>query len=74
MEDGLLSIPYKDWLGKKESFAVEWEHGPAPTIQWGRPCIFVQNEHPLSDSRVDRQWMKENVVVVDVVSPLCDYD
>jgi len=74
MQHGLLSIPYRDWLGKKEYIVVDAEGASPRKIRWARPCIFVQGAYPLLDRRVERKWMKENVTVVDVTSPLCDYE
>lgn len=60
---------YKFWLGHQWEANISDKYRAKKTIQWGRPSIFIMNDHP-ETQKVDMDWLKANCLIVYVHSPL----
>lgn len=40
---------YKFWLGAQETFTVTDKYKGKATFDWGRPCIYLNNNDPRAD-------------------------
>jgi len=53
---------YKSWFGAQECFVITDKYRKKRTVEWGKPLIWVNNDDPRNNSKVDRNWMELNSV------------
>lgn len=62
---------YKAWFGGHEDpITITGKYRAHKTITWGKPVIWVNNFDIRNSLRVDREWLDDNCVFVDVQTPL----
>lgn len=60
---------YKSWLGCQTEFSTTDKYLRKKIIQWGKPCIKLSNDDPLSGaSHVDHAWIDKNCTVIHIGS------
>lgn len=58
---------FKNWLGCQFQFQVKKLYRDPVIIQWGKPCIWVNNRDPReSMDQNDVTWMEGNCIFVEV--------
>lgn len=74
MEGRMKDFPYKKWLGAQHEFTITGKYKKEKRIIWGKPCIWLCNENPyLTEKGVDFNWLRENTVIVNVETPICNF-
>lgn len=53
---------YKAWFGAQKRFTVTDKYRKKKTITWGRPMIWIGNDDPRTNDKVDKEWMDLNSV------------
>lgn len=60
---------YKSWLGCQSDFTTTDKFMRKKKIEWGKPCIKLSNDDPLSGaSHVDHEWLNKNCTIVYIGS------
>lgn len=71
IQGGLEYFPaYKSWLGQQQEFYCTDRYRKKKHIQWARPCIWISNDDPFSNAKVDTNWLEANCISVYVADPL----
>lgn len=60
---------YKMWLGCQKEFYITDKYKGKKLVQWGKPCIFICNEYPLT-GKVDVPWLEGNCEIHEVTESL----
>ena len=61
---------YKFWLGAQETFTVTDKYKGKATFDWGRPCIYLNNNDPRADPDGDADWLDANCIFITVQEAL----
>ena len=59
---------YKAWFGAQSQFTLTDKYRKKKTVKWGKPLIWICNdgEDPRKSEVVNREWMDENSIFVQV--------
>lgn len=60
---------YKMWLGCQKEFYITDKYKGKKLVKWGKPCIFICNEYPLT-GKVDVPWLEGNCEIHEVTESL----
>jgi hypothetical protein len=71
IEGGIKEINYKNWLGGQLHFSMTDKYKKKKSIIWGKPSIFISNDHPFHTKRdIDVAWLEANTIVVHIDRPM----
>ena len=59
-------IGYKQWLGGQWQFTTTDKYHKKKTIQWGKPCIYISNDNPYMDPKIDSDWLAKNTIIIEL--------
>lgn len=66
IQGGFKFFPaYKSWLGQQTEFYCTDRYRKKKHIAWGKPCIWLSNNDPMSED-VDHDWLEKNCIIVYV--------
>jgi hypothetical protein len=63
---------YKSFLGGQKEFEVTDKYVSKLTVKWGKPCIWLSNDNPVFNQKVDSNWMHANCVFINLEDKLYD--
>jgi len=61
---------YKMFLGGQKEFEVTDKYVRKLTLKWGKPCIWLSNDNPCLNPKVDAAWLHANCVFVNLEDKL----
>lgn len=66
---GIACFPkYKQWLGHHDEIEDEAKWVKRTTVKWGRPAIWLSNNDPRLEDKVDVDWLEANCTFVHITN------
>src|SRR5262249_10905728 len=61
---------YKAWIGAQKVTTITDKYRPKRSIKWGKPCIWLSNQDPMTYKGWDWEWVQKNAVIINLTTKL----